>query len=57
MAAHMAESSETHTFAFEAFPGRSLRVALFRDVENGRHVCLVSLCACPLLSHARRIAY
>ena len=57
MAAHMAESSETHTFAFEAFPGRSLRVALFRDVENGRHVRLVSLCVCPLLSHARRIAY
>lgn len=49
----MTESSETHTFAFEAFPGRCLRVALFRDVANGRHVRLVSACARLTPSRAR----
>jgi hypothetical protein len=29
---------DTHAFTFEAFPGRTLRAALFTDVSNGRCV-------------------
>jgi hypothetical protein len=39
---------DTHSFTFEAFPGRTLRAALFTDVSNGRRVACHAVFPSPV---------
>ena len=43
---------DMHAFTFEAFPGRTLRAALFTGVSNGRRVARYAVFPSPVAASA-----